>query len=126
MKRAGCDAFEIGNRIDWKRAKEWFAVPENAESVTPKGENLPLKDQKTVEEIRKLRRNNDRDDGKLMPIVDHQKEIREMAEAVQGVLYGNIDSLSVSTAGQTAVKNHELLTKWADEAVGKLSKGENK
>jgi hypothetical protein len=124
MKALGCDAFEPGNRIDWKKAKAWFAIPENAERVTITGDNLSLKDQKLNEEVRRLRRNNDRDDKILMQRSEHESEIRQMAEAAMGVLYPRIDSLSVATAGQPAVKNHALITAWVDEAVGKLSRGE--
>ena len=126
MKALGCDAFEAGNRIDWQKAKDWFAVPENTERVSVKGDNLSLKDQKLNEEVRRLRRNNDRDDKILMPRSEHEAEIRQMAEAAQGVLYSRIDSLSVATAGQPAVHNHALITAWVDEAVGKLSRGETK
>lgn len=124
MKALGSDAFEPGNRVDIEKAKAFFK--ENSERLKVTGENLPLKDQKLNEEIRRLKRNNDRDDKILMPTAEHEAEIREMANAAQGVLYSQIDSLAVSTAGQTAARNHSLLTAWVDEAVGKLSRGESK
>lgn len=126
MKALGCDAFEPGNRIDWKKAKAWFAIPENAESVTIKGDNLSLKDQKTNEEVRKLRFANDIKEGKFILASVMQAEIKQMADAVQGVLYPRIDSLAVDTAGQTASHNHGLITRWVDDAVSKLSRGEMK
>jgi hypothetical protein len=126
MKALGCDAFEPGNRVDWKKAKAWFAIPENAEMVTIQGDNLSLKDQKLNEEVRKLRRSNDVAEEKLIAKAMFETEIRMMAEACQGVLYGGIDSLAVATAGQTATANHSLLMAWVDEAVGKLSRGESK
>lgn len=123
-KALGCPAFKAGNRIDWKELKEW--CKDNADKLTISGSDLSLKDQKTNEEVRKLRRVNDVADEKLMLVAAHQSEIREMANAAMGVLYPRIDALAVATAGQTAVYNHAILTAWVDEAVGKLSRGESK
>lgn len=121
-KSLGCPAFKAGNRIDWKELKAWCAV--NSDKLAIQGDNLSLKDQKLNEEVRKLRRSNDVAEEKLIAKALFETEIRMMAEACQGVLYGGIDSLAVATAGQTATANHSLLTAWVDEAVGKLSRGE--
>lgn len=124
MKAMGCDAFEPGNRIDKAKALAFFN--EHAEELKATGDNLSLKDQKLNEEIRKLKRSNDVAEAKLILKTELEREIREMANAAQGVLYSQIDSLAVSTAGQTAARNHALITAWVDEAVGKLSRGETK
>src|SRR3954465_4226447 len=79
-KALGCPAFGAGNRIDWKVLKDWCKA--NPDKLKISGDNLSLKDQKLNEEVRRLRRNNDRDDGTLMPIADHESEVRDMANAV--------------------------------------------
>lgn len=72
-KRLGCPAFKPGNRIDTGELKKWIA--ENADRLKI-AEALSLKDQKTNEEIRKLRIKNDRDEklvvlkSKGIPIIE--------------------------------------------------------
>lgn len=123
-KSLGCPAFKAGNRIDWKQLKVWCA--ENSDKLKIDGDNISLKDQKLNEEVRKLRRANDVAEGKLIASAVFESEIRQMAEACQGVLYSGIDSLAVATAGQTATVNHALITAKIDEAIAKLSRGEMK
>jgi hypothetical protein len=123
-KKMACPAFERGNRINVPVLIQWLR--ENADRLKVTGDQLSLKDQKLNEEVRRLRRNNDEEEGIRMLRADHEAEIRTMAEAVQGVLYSRIDNLSVETAGGTATQNHAKITAWVDEAVGKLSRAERR
>lgn len=124
MKALGCDAFEPGNRVDWKKAKAWFAIPENSERAKISGDNLSLKDQKLNEEVRKLRRSNDVAEGKLILASVFESEIRDMANAVQGVLNQMPGRFATELAGRTPSEIEIRSRIVVDEAIGKLSRGE--
>ena len=55
-----------GGRIDIAKVKAW--VESNAEKLEQSSQDLPLKEQKLAEEVRKLRIRNDRDAGKLVEL----------------------------------------------------------
>lgn len=80
-KKAGCPAFKPGGRVDTKEFLKWMA--ENPEKVQPSGESL--KEQKTQEEIRKLRIKNDKDEGKLVLKSDVAAAIRRALGGVAGI-----------------------------------------
>lgn len=122
-KSLGCPAFKAGNRIDWKELKDWCA--QNAEALKVSGENLSLKDQKLNEEVRKLRRANDVSEGKLVARAVFETEIRDMANAVQGVLNQLPGRFATELAGRTPADIEIRSRVMVDEAIAKLSRGES-
>ncbi len=83
-KESGCKAFE-NSRVKEKELLQWMSENGVAES---NGGPLTLKDQKTAEEIRKLRIKNDKDQGKLIAKA-------EVAGAIRRVL-GKVSSITES------------------------------
>lgn len=71
-KRAGCPHFLPGNRID-ARVVQWIA--EHQAEMSAGGDGDGLKEQKLKEEVRKLRRLNDIQEGKLVAKSDVAKDI---------------------------------------------------
>jgi hypothetical protein len=121
-KSLGCPAFKAGNRIDWRELKKWCAA--NAEQLQITGDNLSLKDQKLNEEVRKLRRANDVAEGKLIAVATFEGEIRDMANAVQGVLNQLPSRFATELAGRTPPDIEQRSRVMIDEAIAKLSRGE--
>src|SRR5690348_4992546 len=81
-KEAGCAAF-VGSRVEEAPLLEWMSQHE----VKPGQTNgqLTLKDQKTAEEIRKLKIKNDKDQGKLVAKADVAAAIRRALAGVSGI-----------------------------------------
>lgn len=123
-KSLGCPAFKAGNRIDWKQLKKWCAA--NPDKLKIAGDNLSLKDQKLNEEVRKLRRANDVAEEKLIPASLFETEIRDMANAVQGVLNQLPGRFATELAGRTPADIESRSRLMIDEAISKLSRGESK
>ena len=63
-KDAGVDAFKANGSVILAPVKEWIEA--NLEMLESTKGELPLKDQKLVEEVRRIRTYNDREDGKLI------------------------------------------------------------
>ena len=121
-KRLACPAFKAGGRIDWQAMGQW--CKDHAAELEIKGDQLGLKDQKLNEEVRKLRRANDVTEGKLILKTEFERELNEMAQAVQGVLLQGPQRLAPILAGLPATEIERHLIAWVDESIGKLSRGE--
>ena len=63
-KDAGVDAFKANGSVILAPVKEWIEA--NLEMLESTKDELPLKEQKLVEEVRRIRTYNDREDGKLI------------------------------------------------------------
>lgn len=77
------------------------------------------------EKFRREKRANDIADKKLMPIAERDAEIRDMANAVQGVLNQLPGRFATELAGRTPADIESRSRIMIDEAIAKLSRGES-
>lgn len=93
-KAKGAPHFKIGNRIreveNGVTLKAWIA--DHADDLKAAGENLSLKDQKTNEEIRKLKLANDLKEGALVSRLAVQSSVSKTAEAIKSFLTQKLEN----------------------------------
>ena len=121
-KQLGCPAFKPGNRIAVDELDVWLqANAEKMKAVPTDDGELPLKDQKLNEEIRKLRLQNDEKEKKLIAVTEFQRQISEMASEVQKRMYA-LPSRAPELAGLSVPDIETKLTAWIDGVVEALGK----
>jgi hypothetical protein len=79
-----------------------------------------------LERVRRLKLANDAREKTLILRSEFERELREMADAVTGVLTQGPQRLAPVVAGLSAIEVERHLVAWIDEAIGKLSRGESK
>jgi len=76
-KDSGVDAFKANGSVILAPVKEW--IESNLEELMASKDELPRKEQKLAEEIRRLQIRNDRDIGKLIPRAWVNERIQRIA-----------------------------------------------
>jgi hypothetical protein len=87
-KGAGCPAF-VGSRVQEKEFLRW--ISDNPDKLAaPAG--ATLEDQKTAEQVRKLRIGNDREDGALILVATVEKLLHEIAAGQLKILRQRLEN----------------------------------
>jgi hypothetical protein len=112
-KRAGCVAFR-GSRVDGAALRKFIA--ERGDTLAQDGGSL--KEEKTKEEIRKLRLRNDRDEGKVVMRTEIAMKLRTALGRMRGVLEQKIvNQLPADAAMLEAPEIRIIGRKILDEAM---------
>lgn len=114
-KSKGCAAWKANGNIDVEVVRQWLS--ENAEALKNRADDYNLKDQKTIEEIRKLKLANDIKEGRYTLTTEAEAEIEAQARECRRVLYQIPDRLAPELAGLGPVEISARLNKAIDEAV---------
>jgi hypothetical protein len=110
---------------DFNEVSDWVKVCAERESTQSKSSPAmaQAKLSEVLERVRRLKVQNDIKEGLLIEKAQLQREVREMADAVQGVLYQLPGRCAVDLAGRTPAEIELRLTVAIDEAVMALTHG---
>jgi hypothetical protein len=117
-RKKNCPACLPGGRYDVPKLKKWIA--EHADELKAAGDDLSLKDQKTNEEIRKLKIANDKAEGLTIPRLTVAQKHREILARVKDVTYAKLENEYPPLFSNDVVSNRTLGKKLADLIIGEF------
>lgn len=108
-KNAGVLGFSANSSVTLEPVREWIEA--NQESLANVSAELPLKDQKLAEEVRKLRLKNDKDSGKLVEISKLCGQFSVLGGRINAIEDGVLKEAPkrFAAAGDDIAKHREIL-----------------